>query len=130
MTDITLSHVLRAIDINKGAVVREVDNLKAVLVNGHKTVTKVNGKLYVDYNNYLVFLCNEKKVGGLLQCGTVDIHAYMFHQYRDQRIVSRLIGDGFLKKLWPNMRYVTCVNLDEYDRIKHLVEIAGFQLSN
>ena len=130
MTDKTLSYVLRAIDISKGKVVRKVDNLTAVLVNNHKTVNHQTNGRYVGLYDYLVLLCNGKKSGIILKCGSVDIHTYVFHNYRNQHIVSRLTGNGFLKELWPDIESVTCVNREEYERIKHLAEIAGFVLQD
>lgn len=128
MTDRTLSYVLRSLDISKGTIVREVDNLTAVLFNDHRTVVvRPNGR-YVDRYDYLVLLCDGKKAGIILKCGSVDIHTYVYQRYRKQHIVSRLTRDGFLKKLWPDIDSVTCVNSDEYERIKHLAEIAGFWL--
>ena len=128
MTDKTLSYVLRSIDVSKGEIVREVDGLKAVLVKNHKTVVHQRNGTYVGVYEYLVLLCDNEKAGIILKCDSVDIHTYVFRKYRNQHIVSNLTRDGFLKKLWPDIDSVTCVNWDEYDRIRHLAEIAGFWL--
>lgn len=128
MTDKTLSYVLRSIDVSKGEIVREVDDLTAVLIKNHKTVMHQTNGRYVGLYDYLILLCGGKKAGIILKCDSVDIHTYVFRNYRNQHIVSKLTRDGFLKRLWPDIDSVTCVNWEEYDRIKHLAEIAGFWL--
>ena len=128
MTNNTLSHVLRKIDLSKGKLVKKAEDLEAVLIENHKTVTINSYGRFVGYYDYLILLRGGKKVGIILKCDDVDIHVYVYQKYRSQHIVSRLTGDGFLKELWPDIDSVTCVNADEYDRIKYLAKIAGFYL--
>lgn len=130
MTNDTLSHVLRNIDLSKGRIVRSVDNLDAVLIENHRTVTTNSGRRYIGYYDYLVLLKDGEKTGIILKCDFVDVHVYVYPKYRNQHIVSRLTGDGFLKELWSDIESVTCANRWEYDRVKHLAEIAGFPLRN
>lgn len=128
MTNSTLSHVLRNIDLEKGTLVRTVGNLNAVLIENHKTViTNSNGR-FVDFYDYLILLKDGEKAGIILKCGSVDVHVYVYPKYREQHIVSSLTGDGFLKELWPDIDSVTCANRNEYNRVKYLAEIAGFKL--
>ena len=130
MTNDTLSHILRNIDLSRGYLVRTVNDLEAVLIENHKTVTTNSGCRYVGYYDYLVLLKAGMKAGIILKCDSVDIHVYVYPKYRDQQIVSKLTGEGFLKKLWPDIESVTCANRSEYQKIKHLAEIAGFYLRN
>ena len=130
MTNDTLSHVLRNIDLSKGRLVRTIDNLEAVLIENHKTVTMNSGRRYVGYYDYLILLKDGMKAGIILKCDFVDIHVYVYPKYRNQQIVSKLTGDGFLKELWPDINSVTCANRIEYEKIKHLAEITGFYLRN
>lgn len=78
----------------------------------------------------LILLQNGVKAAIILKCGSVDIHVYVYPQFREQRIVSRLTGGGFLRELWPDIESVTCANYFEYDRVKHLAAVAGFELRN
>lgn len=130
MTNDTLSHVLRNIDLSKGYLVRTVDNLEAVLIENHKTVTTNSNRRYVGYYDYLILLKDGVKAGIILKCDSVDIHVYVYPKYRNQHIVSKLTGDGFLKELWSDIDSVTCANRSEYEKIKYLAEIAGFYLRN
>lgn len=130
MTNNTLSHVLRSINLSRGKTVRTVDNLEAVLVENHRTMeTNPNGR-FVGYYDYLILLYSGTKAGIILKCGSVDIHVYVYPQFREQHIVSRLTGEGFLRELWPDIESVTCANYFEYDRVKHLAALAGFELRN
>ena len=130
MTNSTLSHVLRNIDLAKGALVRTVGTLEAVLIENHKTVEINSNGRFVGFYDYLILLKDGEKAGIILKCESVDIHVYVYPKYRRQRIVSRLSGNGFLKELWPDIDSVTCANHDEYERVKYLAEIAGFSLRN
>lgn len=122
-----LRYVLRNIDLSKGRLVRTEGELEAILVEKHKTVTKINGRKFTSYYDYLVLLKDGKKVGIILNCTDYDIHIYVLQKYREQHIVSRLINDGFLKKLWPDMGSITCANHREYEKIKHFAEISGLE---
>lgn len=130
MTNDTLSHVLRNIDLSKGDLVRTVGNLEAVLIEKHKTVTTNSNRRYVGYYDYLILLKDGEKAGIILKCDSVDIHVYVYPKWRNQHIVSKLTGDGFLKELWPDIDSVTCANRNEYTKVKYLAEIAGFYLRN
>lgn len=129
MTNDTLSHVLRNINVSKGNIVRTVGNLEAILIKNHRTVKiSANGNKYVNYYEYLILLKDGKKAGIILKCDNVDIHIYVYPKYRNQKIVSRLTGDGFLKKLWPDIDSISCKNLLEFYKIRHLAQIQGFTL--
>ena len=130
MTNDTLSHVLRKIDLSKGKLVRAVDDLEAVLIENHKTVTRGSDRNFIGYYDYLILLKNGAKAGIIMKCDFVDIHVYVYPQYRNKHIVSRLTDDGFLKELWPDIDSVTCANRFEYEKKKYLAETAGFYLRN
>ncbi len=66
MTNDTLSHVLRKIDLSKGKLVRAVDDLEAVLIENHKTVTRGSDRNFIGYYDYLVLLKNGAKAGIIL----------------------------------------------------------------
>ena len=128
MTNNQLSHVLKKMDLSEGESVRVVDDLEAVLMKDHKTVTRINGHQHTSYYDYLVLLKGGEKAGILLKCDSIDVHAYVYQKYRNQHIVSRLTDNGFLKELWPDIDSVTCADLNNYDKVKHLAEIAGYSL--
>ena len=130
MTNKTLSHVLRTINLSEGHLVRTVGDLEAILIEHHKTVITNANHRYTDYYDYLVLLKGGAKAGIILKCGSVDVHVYVYPKYRNQHVVSRLTGNGFLKELWPDIGSVTCANRSEYEKIKYLSEIAGFYLRN
>lgn len=130
VTNSTLSYVLRNIDLSKGKIVRSVEELEAVLIEHHKTVTINSYGRFIGFYDYLILLKDGVKAGIILKCDSVDIHVYVYPKYRGQHIVSTLTGDGFLKDLWPDIDSVTCANREEYSKIKYLAEIAGFYLRN
>ena len=128
MENIQVYRILKGMDLSEGRSVRVVDDLEAVLMEQHETRTVTDGKLYKHYHDYLVLLKNGEKAGILLNCDSVDVHAYVLQKYRKQHIVSRLTNNGFLKKIWPDVDSVTCADLYNYDKVKHLVEISGLRL--
>ena len=128
MTNEQLSYVLKKMDLSEGKSVRVVDDLEAILVENHKTVTRDNGRQHTGHYDYLVLLKDGKKAGILLKCDSIDVHAYVYRKYRNQHIVSRLTNNGFLKELWPDIDSVTCANPYNYDKVKYLAEIAGYTL--
>lgn len=131
MTNESLIGVLKNIDISKGKVVREVDNLTAILMENHMTRQKSqSGRIFRGKQTYLILLCNGQKAGIIMKCGTVDIHFYMYKKFRDKRILSRLINDGFLKELWPDIEFMSCCNKEDYAKIEHLSELCGIGLTS
>lgn len=128
MTNIQLSHILKNMNLSEGKSVRVVDDLEAILMKDHATRTVTDHRRYTHYYDYLVLLKGGEKAGILLKCDSVDIHAYVLRKYRNQHIVSRLTDNGFLKELWPDVNSVTCADLNNYDKVKHLAEIAGYSL--
>lgn len=130
MTNNTLSHILRNIDLLKGHLVRSVDNLDAVLIERHRTVTMNSGHRFIGYYDYLILLKDGMKAGIIQKCDFEDIHVYVYEKYRNQHVVSKLTGEGFWKKIWPDIDSVTCANRKEYEKIKYLAEIAGFYVRN
>ena len=132
MTNEDLKEYLKKANIKDGKVVRCVDNLKAVLISfplEHPYVFKRDPNL-TEHNEYefLILVCNGKKAGIIFNMSPVDIHIYMRKKYRKQHIASRLIGNGFLKKLCPNIETCTCLSYFYYDEVESLVTNAGYQL--
>ncbi len=128
MTNIQLSYILKNMDLSEGESVRVVDDLEAILMKDHATRTVTDHRRRTHYHDYLVLLKSREKAGILLNCDSKDIHAYVLRKYRNQHIVSRLTDNGFLKELWPDVNSVTCADLNNYDKVKHLAEIAGYSL--
>lgn len=131
MTNDTLNRVLVSSYISQGQVVRKIGDIEVILLKKRTTTlcgdrtTKVSG-VYT----YLFILYKGQRAAIILKCDSVDIHCYVRPWYRDKHILSNAIRGHFLKKLWPDIDSVTCVNRDEYDRIKHLAEIAGYRVRN
>lgn len=125
MTNESMRNILKRISAEDGHSVRKVDNLEAVLVEGFKTYVM---RQYTNYYDYLLLLQDGEKAGIILKCDSVDIFIYVYRKFRNQRVVSRLIGESFLKNLWPDIESITCSNVSNYKKIKHLAEIAGYKL--
>ena len=130
MTNIQLSYILKNMNLSEGKSVRVVDDLEAILMKDHETRTVTDHRRRIHYHDYLVLLKGGEKAGILLNCDSKDIHAYVLRKYRNQHIVSRLTDNGFLKELWPDVNSVTCADLNNYDKVKHLAEIAGYSLND
>lgn len=131
MTDKTISYSLRNCDISKGKVVREVDSLKAILITKRirePIWTNKERKSCSKVYNCLVLLCNDKKVGMIVRFPRSDVHLFIFEKYRDKRYMSRLIDNGLLKQLWSDIDECHIVNMEEFNRIEHLLHIAGFSV--
>ena len=127
MTNSTLSRVLTTTDLSKGTVVKKVGDLEAILLT-KKTTALMGDRVTKHTSTYTyLFITHEKKrVAVILKCDTVDVHFYVYPKYREKHYLSRIIGDGFLKELWPDVISISSVDSSQNDMIKHLAEISGF----
>ena len=127
MTNSTLSRVLTTTDLSKGTVVKKVGDLEAILLT--KKTTALMGDRVTKHTSiytYLFITHKGKRVAVILKCDTVDVHFYVYPKYRGNHYLSGIIGDGFLKELWPDVISISSVDSSQNDMIKHLAEISGF----
>ena len=126
MTNSTLSRVLTATDLSKGTVVKRAGDLEAILLT--KKTTALMGDRITKHTStytYLFITHNGVRVAVILKCDTVDVHFYVYPKYRGRHYLSSIIGDGFLKELWPDVRSISSVDSSQDSMIKHLAEISG-----
>ena len=127
MTNSTLSRVLTTTDLSKGTVVKKVGDLEAILLT--KKTTALMGDRVTKHTStytYLFITHKGKRVAVILKCDTVDVHFYVYPKYRGNHYLSGIIGDGFLKELWPDVISISSIDSSQNDMIKHLAEISGF----
>ena len=128
MTNLTLSRVLTTTDLSKGTVVKRVGNLEAILLTKKSTVLMGDRvKTDTDTYTYLFITYEGQRVAIILKCGMVDVHFYVYPKYRGKHYLSSIIGDGFLKELWPDVRSISSVDSSQDEMIKHLAKISGFE---
>ena len=128
MTNLTLSRVLTTTDLSKGTVVKRVGNLEAILLTKKSTVLMGDRvKTDTDTYTYLFITYEGQRVAIILKCGMVDVHFYVYPKYRGKHYLSSIIGDGFLKELWPDVRSISSVDYSQDEMIKHLAKISGFE---
>ena len=128
MTNLTLSRVLTTTDLSKGTVVKRVGNLEAILLTKKSTVLMGDRvKTDTDTYTYLFITYEGQRVAIILKCGMVDVHFYVYPKYRGKHYLSSIIGDGFLKELWPDVRSISSVDSSQDEIIKHLAKISGFE---
>ena len=128
MTNLTLSRVLTTTDLSKGTVVKRVGNLEAILLTKKSTVLMGDRvKTDTDTYTYLFITYEGQRVAIILKCGMVDVHFYVYPKYRGRHYLSSIIGDGFLKELWPDVRSISSVDSSQDEMIKHLAKISGFE---
>ena len=128
MTNLTLSRVLTTTDLSKGTVVKRVGNLEAILLTKKSTVLMGDRvKTDTDTYTYLFITYEGQRVAIILKCGMVDVHFYVYPKYRGKHYLSSIIGDGFLKELWPDVRSISSVDYSQDKMIKHLAKISGFE---
>ena len=70
----------------------------------------------------------DKKVGIIVHFPDSDVQLFVFKKDRNKGYMSRLINGGFLKRLWPDITESQITNPTEFERIKHLLNIAGYSV--
>ena len=136
MTDRDLSYILRNIDLN------DCENLGNNIYYTRKIVTL---RVYDDQTRrerpfrseeeFLVIAENGIKQGIILNCDNRDLHWYVFIPWRNKGVLSKALRTGIIKRIWPNIRTVTCCyNWDDDKQAKwkmteHLAALAGLGIS-
>ena len=134
MTNENLKLMLETCDISQGKVVKEIDNLKALLLEDIKFMDcrYANGNASIHPYTFLVILHDDEKAGIILKMtpdkvfNSGDIHCYIFENFRNRHILSRIMGDKFLSELWPDIKSISNNNPSTYFMTKHLAEITGY----
>lgn len=128
MTNSTLSRVLTNTDLSKGTLVKKVGELEAILLT-KKTTALMGDRVKKDTSTYtyLFITNNGTRVAIILKCDMVDVHFYVYPKYRGRHYLSSIIGDGFLKQLWPDIKSISSVDSSQDEMIKHLAEISGYE---
>lgn len=128
MTDSTLSRVLTRTDLSKGTVVKKAGDLEAILLTKKTTALMMDRVTKNTYTYTYLFITHKgKRVAIILKCDSADVHFYVYPKYRGKHYLSRIIGNGFLKKLWPDVISISSVVSSQDDMIKHLAKISGFE---
>lgn len=125
LTDKTISYSLRNCDEAKGVVVRVEGDLQAILL---KKRIREPSCSQVKVRECLILKLKDQKIGMIVHFPYSDVQLYVFQKYRNKGYMSSLIKDGFLKQLWPDITSCRIVNHEEYDRVKHLLNIAGYSV--
>lgn len=129
MTNATLSHILRSIDLSE---------CKPIFINHIYYVEKivsqnVNGHIYRDKYELLVIVEFNIKKAIILRCGTTDLHWYVFRQYRNQHVLSNALKTGVISEIWPENKTITCHyeigdTEDKYYLTCHLAKLACLEV--
>ena|GEM_PF-1314442 len=90
-----------------------------------------NGRLVNEFGDFLIItdVNLEKKAIIMRVCN--DVHWHVLEPFRGQHWLSNALRTGYLKKLWPEITSITCINsesVDEYDKTVHLAELAGLSV--
>lgn len=125
MKDKTLSYVLRGTKLSCAQKIFEQNGITGYLFE-NKTVKYANGCR--GRYDFLILTKYERKIGIILKCDTVDVHTYVYKKERGKHYLSDFVRDGKLRNIWSDITTVACTNVEEYDKIKHIAEIAGYRL--
>ena len=137
MTDEQLKHVLDRIDIDACEEVIE-NYIFLCRKNVRQRCSHGDGSYSytIDEYEFLVIAENGEKQGIILRCGNVDLHWYIYREWRNQSVLSNALRTGVIRRVWPENREITCCysyndNRKEKFRItKHLADIAGLILKD
>lgn len=121
MTDETLIETLQNIDITEA---------KTLIPQKAVYVTRPTDDGYFD--EFVVLLDNNVRVGGIYIMGDTDIHAVVFEEFRSRHFLSNFMRSGHLMRIRPGLKSTSTgydPNLDdEYKVVQHLASLAGLQL--
>lgn len=81
----------------------------------------------------IILLYRGKKAGAILRCGTVDVHWTVKEKYQGKHILSDFLRLNVLRTIWPENTETELVDIwcpEEYQRKKHLAELAGLRIKN
>ena len=136
MKNETLSYVLRNLKLSKCISIGE--NLyyvkKNVKLMCYNCETGVRKSVYPKYE-FIIIVENNIKKGIILNCGNIDLHWYVFKKWRGQHVLSNALRNGIIKKMWPDIKNITCCFCyDEdgeakYSMTKHLASLAGLNVA-
>ena len=137
MKNETLSYVLRNLKLSKCISVGE--NL--YYVKKKVKLTRCNfetgAKEYIcSKYEFIIIAENNIKKGIILNCGNIDLHWYVFKKWRGQHVLSNVLKSGIIKKVWPNIKTITCCfdykedEAAKYCMTKHLASLAGLNVIN
>lgn len=132
MLEKSLITVLSKSDISKGEILIPG---KAIYLE-KKTRLQISGnspKTDTAIYKYIFILNKGQRVGGILFCGTSDLHIIIFKKYRNKGFMSEVMKSGWIKKLCPELKSITTQhfpNSDEYKKIEHLAMLAELQIRN
>jgi len=93
----------------------------------------VNGHIYREKYEFLIITEFNIKKAIILRCGTIDLHWYVFHQYRNQHVLSNALKTGVISEIWPENKSITCHygfgdTEDKYNLTCHLAKLACLEV--
>ena len=99
------------------------------------TSTWDNGRKYYKGNyEFLIIAPNQIKKGIILRCSTIDLHWYVYNQFRGEHALSDALRTNVINHIWPENKVVTCCyepgeNREaKYQMTKHLARLANLEV--
>ena len=125
MEDASLVRALSQSNLSKGRVLIPG---KAVYVKKRTriTISSRTKKTMSSEYEYIILLHEGKRVGGILICGSVDLHIMIFKKYRGKGFMSSFLKSGWIRKLNPKLKELTTKHSPqstEYKIVKHFAKI-------
>lgn len=125
MEDASLVRALSQSNLSKGRVLIPG---KAVYVKKRTriTISSRTKKTMSSEYEYIILLHEGKRVGGILICGSVDLHIMIFKNYRGKGFMSSFLKSGWIRKLNPKLKELTTKHSPqstEYKIVKHFAKI-------
>lgn len=135
MKNETLSHILSKLELDK---CKEISNNVYYIKKDvqERIYSPELGKYKSTRNKYefLVVAENEIKKAIILNCDNSDLHWYVFKKFRGQHVLSSILRSGVIKRVWPEIKKVSCCyewNEDKdkkYKMTKYLASLANLEL--
>ena len=134
MTNEKLRRIINKIELNESEKIYE--GIYHVFRN-IKNRNFYNGKYSYETHTFeFVVITNGKEKQAIISNMGDDLHWYVLPKYRKKQVLSNALRTGFVKKLWPSLKSVTCCHENgeeyEYDEkyslTQHLAGIANLEL--
>lgn len=105
---------------------------KALYINKNCRLKRNDGKRITMKNHeFIILMSNGERAGGIFIMGDWDLHFHIFQKYRGTKLLSDFMRSGWLYKLHPNLKSITCIHREgseEYLRVQHIAKLAGLEI--
>lgn len=108
-----------------------IKEISGIDISKAKTLIPNKAVYVANYNEYVILLDNEQRIGGIYIMGDFDLHILIFERFRGQHYASDFMKSGWIKKLRPNLKSISSVHSQstlEYKIVKHLADLAKLEL--